>query len=154
MAKLNIINNGKTEANNIKVKLILSDYFSADGADINWDIGSIDASETKSLSTNLKVVIDITSDTVVWCTLQITSDGVESFTLPKHNILIYGVKPFDRHYIPIIGLHAIEDKIEIPIELYTGYFNHLCSTLKAFGFETITFMDPMSQLISAPSAEK
>ena len=146
MAKLNITNNGKTEANNIKVKLILSDYFSADGADINWDIGSIDASETKSLSTNLKVVRDITSDTVVWCTLQITSDKIKSFTLPKYNMLIYGVKPFDRHYIPIIGLHAIEDKIEIPIELYTSHFNHLCSTLKAFGFETITFIDLLNYL--------
>jgi peptidoglycan/xylan/chitin deacetylase (PgdA/CDA1 family) len=146
MAKLNIINNGKTEANNIKVKLILSDYFSADGADINWDIGSIDASETKSLSTNLKVVRGITSDMVAWCTLQITSDGMESLTLPKHNMLIYGVKPFDRHYIPIIGLHAIEDKIKIPIELPTGYFDHLCSTLKKFGFETITFMDLLNYL--------
>ncbi|MBM3702536.1 MAG: hypothetical protein FJW63_06075 [Actinobacteria bacterium] len=146
MAKLNIINNGKTEANNIKVKLILSDYFSTDGADINWDIGSIDASETKSLSTNLKVVRDITSDTVVWCTLQITSDGMESFTFPKHNMLIYGVKPFDRNYIPIIGLHAIEDKIKIPIELYTGHFDYLCSILKKFGFETITFMDLLNYL--------
>lgn len=146
MAKLNIINNGKTEANNIKVKLILSDYFSADGADINWDIDFLGVGEIKSFSTNLKVAKDITSDTVAWCTLQITSDGMESLALPKHNMLIYGVKPFDRHYIPIIGLHAIEDKIKIPIELPTGYFDHLCSTLKKFGFETITFMDLLNYL--------
>ena len=146
MAKLNIINNGKTEANNIKVKLILSDYFSAGKADISWDIDSLGAGEIKSFSTNLKVAKDITSDTVAWCSLQITSDKIESFTLPKYNILICGVKPFDRYYIPIIGLHAIEDKIEIPIELYTSHFDHLCSTLKAFGFETITFMDLLNYL--------
>ena len=144
--KVDIINNGKKEANNIKAKLILSDYFIAGEADISWDIDSIDAGEIKSLSTNLKVVKDITSDTSAWCSLQITSNKIESFTLPKYNMLICGVKPFDRYYIPIIGLHAIEDKIEIPIELYTGYFNHLCSTLKAFGFETITFMDLLNYL--------
>ncbi len=145
-AKLNIINGGKKDANNTKVKLILSDYFTADEAAINWDIGTINASETKNLSTNLKVARGITSDTAAWCTLQITSDKIESFTFPKHNMLIYGVKSFDRHYIPIIGLHTVEDEIEIPIELYTSHFDHLCSTLKAFGFETITFMDILNYL--------
>ncbi len=143
--KVCVANNGETEAKNIEVKLILSDYFTAAGTD-SWHIRSLGTGEKEILSTDMKVKEGIVSDITAWCKLQISSDETESFTLPQQNMLIYGVRPFERHYIPIIGFHAVEDEIELPIELYTSYFDSLCSTLKDFGFETITFTDLLNHL--------
>jgi peptidoglycan/xylan/chitin deacetylase (PgdA/CDA1 family) len=140
-----IINNGEAKENNIGVKLILSDYFKTDDTG-SWQIGSLNAGGEEFLSTNIEVKEDITSDADAWCKLQIASDKIKTFILPEYSVVIYGVKPFERHYIPIIGLHAVEDDIEIPIELYTSYFDSLCSTLKNFGFETITFMDLLNHI--------
>jgi len=141
-----ITNDGQIKAKSIRAELILSDYLKADEADTDWDIGSLDIGETKIFNTDLKVTGDIISDITGWCSLNITSDKIKSFNTPKNNILIYGVKELERNYVPIIGLHAIEDKIEIPIELYTGHFDYLCRTLKTFGFETITFKDLLDHL--------
>jgi len=142
-----IINNGEAKENNIEVKLILSDYFKTDDTG-SWQIGSLNAGGEEFLITNIEVKEDITSDVDAWCKLQIASDEIKPFTISQYNISIYGAKQFNRHYIPIIGLHAVEDDIEIPIELYTSYFDSLCSTLKDFGFETITFIDLLSYLDS------
>jgi peptidoglycan/xylan/chitin deacetylase (PgdA/CDA1 family) len=144
-AEVHISNNGGSQEDNIEVKLILSDYFKNDGKD-SWQIRSLEAGREEFLSTCMKVREDITSDADAWCKLQISSDNIRSFTLPEYSLPVYGVKTFERHYIPIIGLHAVEDDIEIPIELYTGYFDTLCSTLKDFGFKTITFMDLLNHL--------
>jgi len=140
-----IINNGEAKENNIEVKLILSDYFKTDDA-CSWQIGSLNAGGEEFLSTNIEVNKDITSDVTAWCKLQIASDKIKPFTLPEYNVVIYGVKPFERYFIPIIGLHAVEDDIEIPSELYTSHFDSLCSILKNFGFETITFMDLLNHI--------
>jgi len=145
IVKVHIINNGETQENNIEVKLILSDYFTTDNTD-SWQIESLDAGEEKFLNTDIEVNKDIASDVTAWCKLQIASDKIKPFTLPEYNVLIYGVKPFERYFIPIIGLHTVEDDIEIPIELSTGYFDSLCSTLKDYGFETITFTDLLNHL--------
>jgi peptidoglycan/xylan/chitin deacetylase (PgdA/CDA1 family) len=143
--EMHIINNGENREDNIEVKLILSDYFKTDDKD-TWQIGSLEAGGEEFLSTNIEVKEDISSDVDAWCRLQISSDNIRPFTLPEYSVPIYGVKTFERHYIPIIGLHAVEDDIEIPIELYTSYFDSLCSILKDFGFETITFMDLLDHL--------
>jgi peptidoglycan/xylan/chitin deacetylase (PgdA/CDA1 family) len=143
--EVNIINNGINKENNIEVELILSDNFKTAGED-SWQIGSLEAGEEEFLSTKIKVKEGIGSDIDAWCRLRISSDNIRSFKLPEHSLQVYGVKTFERHYIPIIGLHAIEDEIEIPIELYTSYFDSLCRTLKDFGFETITFMDLLDYL--------
>ncbi len=142
---MHIINNGESREDNIEVKLILSDYFKTDDKD-RWQIGSLEAGGEEFLSTDIEVKEDISSDVDAWCRLQISSDNIRPFTLSEYSVSIYGVKTFERHYIPIIGLHGVEDKIEIPNELYTSYFDFLCSTLKNFGFETITFMDLLDHL--------
>ena len=128
------------------MELALSEHFIAGGADTGWDIGSLDIGETKTFNTDLKVSENIISDITGWSSLNITSEKIKSFNTPRNNILIYGIKEFKRNYIPIIGLHAIEDEIEIPIELYTSHFDELCKTLKTFGFETITFKDLLDHL--------
>jgi peptidoglycan/xylan/chitin deacetylase (PgdA/CDA1 family) len=142
---VHINNSGGNQEDNIEVKLILSDYLKTDGKD-SWQIGSLEAGGEEFLSTCMEVTEDITSDVDAWCRLQISSDDIRAFTLPEYSLPVYGVKIFERNYIPIIGLHDVEDAIEIPIELYTSYFDSLCSTLKDFGFKTITFMDLLNHL--------
>jgi peptidoglycan/xylan/chitin deacetylase (PgdA/CDA1 family) len=76
-----------------------------------------------------------------------TSDGqaangiIDNSKLPSFSGSRIGEKQFDGSFIPIIGMHAIEDHIENPIELYTGHFDKLCRVLKEYGYETITLME-------------
>lgn len=139
--KVSVVNNGEIEARNIKVRLIVPDLFVLNEGETSWDAGNLDAEGEISFDTSLDLKDEITEDTQISFRLEISSDGVDSFTGPDYKITVYGVRPFEGNYIPIIGLHAIEDHIGIPIELYTGYFDKLCKALKEYGYETITFSD-------------
>jgi peptidoglycan/xylan/chitin deacetylase (PgdA/CDA1 family) len=44
-------------------------------------------------------------------------------------------------YIPIIGLHGIENSPSGRYEISAGAFDYLCGTLKNMGYETITLVD-------------
>ncbi|MBC8390640.1 MAG: polysaccharide deacetylase family protein [Actinobacteria bacterium] len=106
----------------------------------------MDIGETTNFSKSLKIVDGVTIDAPASCSFNVSSDEVGSYTSRECSIVILGVQHFERNYIPIIGLHAIEDNIERPADLLTRYFNNLCSTLKTFGFETITFMDILNYI--------
>lgn len=138
---INIVNSGNSEARNVKVNLIVSDFFALDDEETSWDIDTLDAGEKISFNTGLNLVDNITEDTQVSCRLKIFSDKADPFISPDYSIMVYGVKLFEGNYIPIIGLHAIEDHIGEPIELYTKHFDELCRVLKEYGCETITFTD-------------
>jgi len=138
---ISVINSGDIEAKNVEVKLITPDIFILSNGENRWEIDTLDIGEIANFSTSLKIVTGVTEDTPVSCSFNISSDEVESFASRECSIVILSVQHFERNYIPIIGLHAIEDNIEIPADLLTRYFNSLCSTLETFGFETITFTD-------------
>ncbi len=138
---INIVNSGDTEARNVKVNLIIPGFFALNNEETSWGVDTLDAGEKISFNTSLNLIDNITEDTQVSCRLEISSDEVDPFISPAYSIMVYGVRPFEENYIPIIGLHAIEDRIEEPIELYTEYFDELCRILRECGYETITFAD-------------
>jgi len=138
---VNIINSGSAEAKNIMVRLIADDLFVSEGTRTSWSIDRLEAGEKTGFSTSLALRDDITEDSRADCRLEISSEKTAAFTVEGYGIEVYGVKPFEGNFIPIIGLHAIEDHIEEPIELYTSHFDDLCRILKEYGYETITFTD-------------
>ncbi|OFW53887.1 MAG: hypothetical protein A2163_02235, partial [Actinobacteria bacterium RBG_13_35_12] len=146
MVYINVINSGSMEAENVKVNLITQDYFILNGEETCWDIGTLDAGGKITLKTSLSLIDNITEDTLVSCRLEISSGDADSFIGSSYSIKVYGVRPFEGNFIPIIGLHAIEDHIEVPIELYTGHFDSLCRVLKEYDYETITFMDLLNYI--------
>jgi len=143
---VNVVNSGNIEAKNVKVNLITSDFFISNRGETSWDIDVLNAGEKVTFNTSLDLVNNITKDTLVSCKLEISSDEVGSFVSPDFDLTVYGVRPFEGNFIPIIGLHAIEDHIEAPIELYTGHFDKLCKVLKEYGYETITFADILNYI--------
>src|SRR4030042_2964207 len=143
---VNIVNSGNAEAKNIKVDLILPDLLVLDEGKTGWTIDNLDAGEEISFDTSLNLIENITEDKQVSLELKISSDEIDSFITSNYNLLDYGVKHFERNYIPIIGLHAIEDHIREPIELYTEQFDELCRILKENGYETITFTDLLNYI--------
>jgi peptidoglycan/xylan/chitin deacetylase (PgdA/CDA1 family) len=72
--------------------------------------------------------------------------GKKNIFRVSEDIEVLGVAEYERGLIPIIGLHAIEEEIEIPIELSTTNFEVLCRTLKDFGYQTITFEDLLKHM--------
>ncbi|MDD3818616.1 MAG: polysaccharide deacetylase family protein [Actinomycetota bacterium] len=141
---VNVINSGNAEARDVRVNLVTDEFFKLNKENregIYWNIDSIKAGEKVKLNTRLTLRDSITEDTMVSCNLKINSGKTDSFIGTNYSTMVYCVKPFEGNFIPIIGLHAIEDHIEAPIELYTSHFEKLCSVLKEYGYETITFMD-------------
>ncbi|HJX01821.1 MAG TPA: polysaccharide deacetylase family protein, partial [Candidatus Humimicrobiaceae bacterium] len=143
---VNIVNSGNAEAKNIKVDLILPDLLVLDEGKTGWTIDNLDAGEEISFDTSLDLIENITEDKQVSLELEISSDEVDFFVTPNYNLLVYGARPFERNYIPIIGLHAIEDHIREPIEIYTEQFDELCRILKENGYETIAFTDLLNYI--------
>ncbi|MBE3092177.1 MAG: polysaccharide deacetylase family protein [Chloroflexi bacterium] len=143
---ISVVNNGDIEARNVKVDLAIPDLFILNEEETNWSIDVLDVGEKVTFNTGLSLTDNITEDTMISCRLKISSDEVNSFKSPDYSIMVYGVRPFEGNYIPIIGLHAIEDHIEEPIELYTDHFDNLCKVLKELSYETITFTDLLNYI--------
>lgn len=144
-ADISIVNSGGADAG-IEVKLIPGDLLLADPGSTSFVIESPGAGQSVEHSISLKVIEELVRDTPVSALLSINEGKDSEFISDEESLLVFGVQPYIRERLPIIGLHAIEDKIEIPIELYTHHFNALCQTLKSFGFETITFKDLMDHI--------
>ena len=143
---ISVVNSGDIEAKNVKVDLVIPGFFVLNEEETSWNIDVLDVGEEITFNTSLNLINNITEDTQVLCKLEISSDEVESSISSDYSIMVYGVRPFEGNYIPIIGLHAIEDHIGAAIELYTGHFDKLCKVLKEYGYETITFMDLLNYL--------
>jgi len=145
--KISVINSGDIEAKNVKVDLLYdTGFFMSNREETSWGIDVLDAGEEVNFNTSLNLIDNITEDTLVSCGLKISSDEVESSISPDYSIMVYGVRPFEGNYVPIIGLHAIEDHIGAAIELYTSHFDELCKVLKEYGYETITFTDLLNYI--------
>ena len=144
-ANIEVVNSGADDTN-IEVKLIIDDLLLADPGSASFVIDNLEAGQSIEHSIFLKVVEELTRDTPISALLSINEGKDSEFISNEEKLLAFGVHPYDRGKLPIIGLHAIEDEIEIPIELYTHHFNVLCQTLKSFGFETITFKDLLDHI--------
>jgi peptidoglycan/xylan/chitin deacetylase (PgdA/CDA1 family) len=145
-ATINITNNGEIEANNIIVTLVLSNLLSLNEGQLSWNISKLDIGQTATFNTSLKVSEGIIKDSYVSCYLNISSDETGSLKGPGVKLLVTGAKPFTRNYIPIIELHDVAANAGSVQDITTGAFNVLCSTLKSYGYQTITFMDLLNYL--------
>jgi len=143
---ISVVNSGDIEAKNVKVDLVIPGFFVLNEEETSWNIDVLDVGEEITFNTSLNLINNITEDTQVLCRLKISSDEVESSISSDYSIMVYGVRPFEGNYIPIIGLHAIEDHIGAAIELYTGHFDKLCKVLKEYDYETITFTDLLNYI--------
>ena len=144
---ISVVNSGDIEAKNVKVDLLYdTGFFMTNGEETSWNIDVLGAGEKITFNTVLVLTDNITEDTMVSCGLEISSNEVDSFISPDFSIMVYGVRPFEGNFIPIIGLHAIEDHIKKAIELHTENFDELCRILKEFGYETITFTDLLNYI--------
>ncbi|MDD5622912.1 MAG: polysaccharide deacetylase family protein [Actinomycetota bacterium] len=139
--KINVLNSGKIETRNIEVRVNIPDLLVPDEGKTAWNIDVLEAGEQISFDATLDLIGEITADTQIRLRLEISSKEIDSFIIPDYKIPVYGVRPFERNYIPIIGLHAIEEHIGEAIELNTTQFDELCRILKEYGYETITFTD-------------
>ena len=145
-AKINIKNSGDIAANNLIVKLVLSNLFSLNEGMLTWQIPELKVGQEIVFDTSLKIVGDLTKNSYAKCYLNISSDELNSYKTSVFSIAVTAEKPFTRNYIPIIALHEIEMNLANPIEISVGAFDALCGTLKANGFKTITFMDLLNYL--------
>lgn len=143
---ISVVNSGDIEAKNVKVDLVIPGFFVLNEEETSWNIDVLDVGEEITFNTSLNLINNITEDTQVLCRLKISSDEAESSISSDYSIMVYGVRPFEGNYIPIIGLHAIEDHIGVAIELYTGHFDKLCKVLKEYDYETITFTDLLNYI--------
>lgn len=146
MADIKIINSGEATYNDIIVSLITGDLLVMDPEYDPFLIDELEPGQTRKINIPLIIKEGLSEDTITSLQMSVRGGKIPEFITEKQDILIFGTRPYTRGKIPIIGLHAIEDEIEIPIELYTNHFDALCQTLKKFGFETITFKDLMDHI--------
>ncbi len=145
LAVVELKNSGESDTGGIRLDLSWGDSV------INWEedsaieIGELEEGEEKRIEVGAKIKQGIEDDLDESIVLEISKDG-HVFSSTSREIKISGVKEYKRNKIPIIGLHDIEDEIEIPIELSTSSFDILCSTLKDFGYETITFSELLKHI--------
>jgi peptidoglycan/xylan/chitin deacetylase (PgdA/CDA1 family) len=150
-AVIAIKNTGQIDADNVKVKLNLSNLLSIAEGQTDWEINQLKAGAEVIFNCSLKIASAITKDSNASCNLLISSDEGVNFTSDNYTIKITGAKPFTRYVIPIIGFHEVEPVIGNPIELSLGSFDLLCSTLKNYGYQTITFQDLLDYLDTGKS---
>ncbi|MBN1298583.1 MAG: polysaccharide deacetylase family protein, partial [Actinobacteria bacterium] len=167
-AVIRVINAGQQIAENISLELLVpeilllqsstqitqplkSDLPGIENTDIsiygnNAQISQLAPGQEVTVEIPLKVIGQLNQDITSKVSLALNKNNPGAAIIDETFFTVFGVAPYERDEIPIIGLHAIEDRIEIPIELSTYNFDVLCKTLKSFGFETITFTDLLNHL--------
>ncbi len=145
MATILLKNSGSSIVEDIRVKLESGGLIKIPEDRALIEIDKLMPGETRSLETPLKIAGLIKKDLKGYVYFNVYADGTGLFR-ESADIDILGVREYTRNFIPIIGLHAIEDKIEIPIELSTANFDILCRTLKDLGYQTITFADLLKHM--------
>ena len=145
LAIVELKNSGEADTGGIKLDLAWGDSVITGESGSVIEIGGLKEGEEKRIEAGAKIKQGIEDDLNGSIVLEISRDDYVFFSTSRE-IKISGVKEYKRNKIPIIGLHDIEDEIEIPIELSTSSFDILCSTLKDFGYETITFSELLKHL--------
>jgi len=138
-------NSGGSIAEDIRVELEPGGPIEIPEESAVIEIDALMPGETGSLEILAKIAGGISQDSKGYIDFNVYADKAEPFN-GSADIDIYGVKEYTHNFIPIIGLHAIEDKIKIPIELSTTNFDILCQTLTDFGYQTITFRDLLKHI--------
>lgn len=145
-AVITIKNTGDSDAGKITVEINFPSILTPENPVETFKIDSIKKGEEKVYKIPFKVIGQLEKDTNGFLNLTINKGTGKEYESDSLIFAVFGVAPYKRGEIPIIGLHAIEDKIEIPIELSTYNFDILCKCLKQFGFETITFTDLLNHI--------
>ena len=114
-------NSGDSIAEDIMVELKSDGLIDIPGESKVMEINTIMPGDTESLEILVKITGDIEEDSRGYIDFNVYADGTEFFK-GSAGIDILGVREYARNFIPIIGLHAIEDTIEIPIELSMANF--------------------------------
>lgn len=138
-------NSGGSIAENISIELKSNGLIEIPTEKASMGIDALMPGETASLEVLVKITGGIEEDLKGYIDFSVYADEAELFK-GTADIDIFGVREYMRNTIPIIGLHAIEEKIEIPIELSTTNFDILCRTLADFGYQTITFTDLLKHM--------
>ncbi|MFC2159555.1 polysaccharide deacetylase family protein [Actinomycetota bacterium] len=138
-------NSGDSTAENIMVKLGSDGLIDIPGESEVMEINTIMPGETQVLETFVRITGDIEEDSQGYIDFSVYAGGTGLFK-GYAGVDILGVQEYTRNFIPIIGLHAIEEKIEIPIELNTTNFDILCKTLADLGYQTVTFADLLKHM--------
>jgi len=137
-----ITNNGDIAANNVSANLVLSNVFKAYLGETKWQFDEIKPGASVSVSTQLQVTENISKDIVSAIQMAIKADNAEKeFTINSNSIKIYYTRPFTGTSIPIVALHGFEPTAAGRWEISNENFDYLCGTLKALGYQTITFAD-------------
>ncbi|MCL4376994.1 MAG: polysaccharide deacetylase family protein [Actinobacteria bacterium] len=145
-ANISITNTGNIEANNVIIKIVLSNLLSLNQGELSWNIPKLAVGKTASFNTSLKISDNITKDTTATARLQISSDEITGPVIITSGIAVSGEKPFTSGYIPIVAIHGVDQNPAGAYEMSTAEFDYLCGTLKAAGYKTITFMDLLNYL--------
>lgn len=139
---IKVVNKGDTAIRDLTVEVTLPELLMyKNGGAGKYSIEFIEPETEKLIEIPLKVSEPLKEDMEGAAYVTLNSKETGQFKSKTANFTVFGVAPYERGFLPIIGLHAIEDEIEIPIELSSDNFDILCGTLKKFGYETITFGD-------------
>ena len=138
-------NSGGSIAEDIRVELESGGSIEIPEESTVMEISTLMPGETGSREVLVKIAGIIEEALKGYIDFNVFADGAGLFR-GSAGIDILGVREYARNFIPIIGLHAIEDEIEIPIELSTTNFDTLRRTLADFGYQTITFSDLLKHI--------
>ncbi|MBM3705968.1 MAG: hypothetical protein FJW66_05525, partial [Actinobacteria bacterium] len=145
---VSVKNTGDIEAENVIVKLVISNLFMLEQGQTSWEIAKLEKGQSASFQASLKIIEGIVKDTNAGVTLRVSSEGISEAEVGKSSVLVSGERPFTRGVIPIVALHGIEPDPHGNYEISTAAFDYLCGTLKAMGYKTITFADLLAYLDS------
>ncbi len=145
-ADIKVVNSSETVLRNITVELDATKIIELEGGTQTLFIDSLGPNQTQEIEANIRIAKGLEEDALAAVALVIDRGKGSEYIGGQILLEVFGVAVYKRDEIPIIGLHAIEDRIEIPIELYTAHFEALCKTLKESGFETITFADLLAHI--------
>ncbi len=137
-----ITNNGDISASNVAAALVLSNVLKAYSGETKWQFDEIKPGASVTVNTQLQVADSISKDMVSSVKLIINADNADKeFTVSSNSIKIFYTRPFTGTSIPIVTLHGFESIAAGRWEISNENFDYLCGTLKALGYQTITFAD-------------
>jgi hypothetical protein len=129
-ANIRIVNSSDVSMRDITVELDMPDFFAANGATPKIIIDNLEPGQEKEIESDIHITKASEEDRQASIVLVVDRGKQSEHTGDEIIVEVLGTSVYARDQIPIIGLHAIEDSIEIPIELYTSHFEALCKTCR------------------------
>jgi len=137
-----ITNNGDITANNVTAALVLSNVLKAYSGETKWQFNELKPGASVTVSTQIQIVDNITKDVTSSVQVVLKADNSEGESaINSNSVKIFYTRPFTGTSIPIVALHGFEPVAAGRWEISNENFDYLCGTLKALGYQTITFSD-------------